>query len=472
MAGGDEVYPHGAGRTEGADVPGPNGHIARQRGSESWSRAMSIPRRIAILSVHTSPLDQPGTGDAGGMNVYIVEVARRLAARGVQVEIFTRATSSELPPCVEMAPGVHVRHVTSGPYEGLAKEDLPAQLCAFTTGVLRAEAARAPGWYDLIHSHYWLSGQVGWLAKDRWGVPLVHSAHTLAKVKNAQLADGDKPEPLARLVGEEQVVAEADRLVANTCVEARDLISLYAADADRVTVVEPGVDLRSFVPVGLAGRAEARGRFGLPARGYVVAFIGRIQPLKAPDVLLRAVAALRTREPDLARDLTVVVAGGPSGSGLDRPSALIELARSLGIADAVRFLPPQSRDSLADVYRAADLVAVPSYNESFGLVALEAQACGTPVVAAAVGGLVRAVRDGVSGVLVDGHDATDWAQVLGGLLAAPDRRAALARGAVHHARQFSWDRTASGLFTVYREAVSAHRARLESELAALEAAAC
>src|SRR5439155_23755980 len=182
------------------------------------------PRRVAVLSVHTSPLDQPGTGDAGGMNVYIVEVARRMARAGVEVEIFTRATRSELPPVVEMAPGVTVRHVVSGPFESLAKEELPAQLCAFTTGVLRAEAARAPGWYDVVHSHYWLSGQVGWLAKDRWGVPLVHTAHTLAKVKNLLLADGDNPEPKARVIGEEQVVAEADRLVANTPAEARELV--------------------------------------------------------------------------------------------------------------------------------------------------------------------------------------------------------------------------------------------------------
>src|SRR6266498_5375214 len=159
------------------------------------------PRRIATLSMHTSPLEQPGTGDAGGMNVYIVEVSKRLAQAGIEVEIFTRATSSDQPPCVELAPGVTVRHVMAGPYEGLAKEDLPAQLCAFSAGVLRAEAARTPGWYDLIHSHYWLSGQAGWLAKERWGVPLVHTPHTLAKVKNALLAEGDTPEPRTRVIG-------------------------------------------------------------------------------------------------------------------------------------------------------------------------------------------------------------------------------------------------------------------------------
>lgn len=431
--------------------------------------AWPMPRRIATLSVHTSPLHQPGTGDAGGMNVYIVEVARRLAEAGIEVEVFTRATASDVPPSVEMAPGVRVRHVVSGPFEGLAKEDLPGQLCAFTTGVLRAEAARAPGFYDLIHSHYWLSGQVGWLAKDRWGVPLVHTAHTLAKVKNSQLAADDRLEPKARVIGEEQVVAEADRLVANTRAEATDLIDRYGAAPERVSVVEPGVDLDRFQPppAGTAYQAmlRARRRLGLPERGHVVAFVGRIQPLKAPDVLLRAVAVLRDRHPDLAAGLTVVVAGGPSGTGLDRPTALIDLAGSLGVAASVRFLPPQRGDALACLYRAADLVAVPSYNESFGLVALEAQACGTPVVAASVGGLVTAVRDGVSGVLVDGHDPADWAAVLETLLTAPGLRDRLAVGAVAHARGFSWDRTVSRLVRIYCEAVYQRRERIANELA-------
>ncbi len=423
-------------------------------------RTARFPRRVAVLSVHTSPLHQPGTGDAGGMNVYIVEVARRLAQAGVEVEMFTRATASDLPSCVEMAPGVLVRHVIAGPFEGLAKEDLPAQLCAFTHGVMRAEAARSPGWYDLIHSHYWLSGQVGWLAKDRWGVPLVHTAHTLAKVKNGKLAAGDSPEPMSRVIGEEQVVAEADRLVANTPTEARELVDLYGAPEDRVSVVEPGVDLDRFTPAALgreaAVRSAARRRLGLPERGYVVAFVGRIQPLKAPDVLLRAVAQL----PDPVADrLTVAIVGGNSGSGLD----LAGLATALGIGDRVRFLPPQSRDGLPDLYRAADVVAVPSYNESFGLVALEAQACGTPVLAAAVGGLVTAVRDGVSGVLVDGHDAGAWARGLDRLLSEPRRRAQLSRGAIGHARRFSWNCTAASLLAVYRDAVSEYRTRYAAE---------
>jgi len=423
-------------------------------GHNPHSSRRSLPRRVATLSVHTSPLEQPGTGDAGGMNVYIVEVAERLARAGVEVEIFTRATSKGLPPTVEMAPGVLVRHVIAGPFEGLAKEDLPAQLCAFTNGVLRAEASQAPGWYDLVHSHYWLSGQVGWVVKDRWGVPLVHTAHTLAKVKNAWLADGDKPEPPARVIGEEQVVHEADRLVANTPAEAADLVQLYGADLDRVSVVLPGVDLDRFTPAPAAHARRARQRFGFPPDASVVAFVGRIQPLKAPDVLLRAAAELRRRDPEIGRKLVVAICGGPSGSGLERPTALIDLAGELGIADAVRFLPPLPRDDLAELYRAVDLVAVPSHNESFGLVALEAQACGTPVVAASVGGLATAVRDGVSGVLVGSHHPADWARVLGGLLGAPARRRRLSAAAVAHAREFSWTHTASGLLAAYREAFS------------------
>ncbi|CAN5328640.1 D-inositol-3-phosphate glycosyltransferase [soil metagenome] len=406
-----------------------------------------LPRRVATLSVHTSPLDQPGAGDAGGMNVYIVEVSRRLAARGIAVEIFTRATSSELPAVVELAPGVTVRHVTAGPYEGLGKDDLPAQLCAFTSGVLRAEAQHEPGYYDLIHSHYWLSGQVGWLARDRWGVPLIHSAHTLAKVKNALLAEGDHPEPRARVIGEEQVVAEADRLVASTAQEAEDLITLYGAEPHRVHTVAPGVDLDLFRP---GDQTAARAALDLPAGALVLLFVGRIQPLKAPDVLLRAAAHLLADEPGLRARLRVVVVGAPSGTGLDEPEHLQHLASTLGIADLVRFQPPVPAGELAGFYRAADVCVVPSHNESFGLVALEAQACGTPVVAASVGGLRTAVADGVSGLLVPGHDPLDYAGAVRSVLA---RRSELSTGAVRHASAFSWDRTAEELLGAYAEAM-------------------
>jgi D-inositol-3-phosphate glycosyltransferase len=406
----------------------------------------ATPRRVATLSVHTSPLDQPGAGDAGGMNVYIVEVSRRLAARGIAVDIFTRATSSDLPPVVEMSPGVTVRHVSAGPFEGLGKEELPAQLCAFTSAVLREEAQHEPGYYDLVHSHYWLSGQVGWLARDRWSVPLVHTAHTLAKVKNEALADGDRPEPRARVIGEEQVVAEADRLIANTDEEARQLVRLYDADPERTLVVPPGVDLERFSP---GDRVAARRAVGVPDDALVLLFVGRIQPLKAPDVVLRAAAHMLADDPSLRGRLQVHVIGAPSGSGLEAPRQLEELAGALGIADVVRFLPPQPPERLAAHYRSADVTVVPSHNESFGLVALEAQACGSPVVAAAVGGLRTAVRDGVSGVLVDGHDPRDYAVAIREVLA---RRELLSAGARRHAARFSWDRTVDALVEAYSSA--------------------
>ena len=414
------------------------------------SRHASGPplRRLAAISLHTSPLAQPGTGDAGGMNVYVAQTATRIAARGIEVEIFTRATSSQSEPRVEMAPGVLVRHVVAGPFEGLDKEELPGQLCSFASGVMRAEATQEPGHYDLLHSHYWLSGQVAYLAKDRWGVPLVHSAHTLAKVKNAALAESDEPEPRGRVIGEEQVVAEADRLVANTEAEVRELVELYGADPDRVDVVPPGVDTDVFSP---GSSAAARAALGLDPDELVVAFAGRIQPLKAPDVLLRAAQLLRAQNP--GRRFRVLIVGGASGTGRIAPHGLADLAAELGLTDTVDFLAPLPPAGLCQVFRAADAVAVPSYNESFGLVALEAQASGTPVVAARVGGLRVAVDDGVSGVLVDGHDPARWADQLARVLLDPDRRGAMAAAAPRQAARFSWERTVDGLLQTYERAL-------------------
>jgi D-inositol-3-phosphate glycosyltransferase len=406
-------------------------------------------KRVAMISLHTSPLDQPGTGDAGGMNVYVLELARRLGHHGVAVDIFTRATSSQQLPVVDAFDGVSVRHIPAGPYEGLTKAELPGQLCTFAREVLRTEAAHPLGHYDVVHSHYWLSGQVGALARDRWGVPLVHSMHTMAKVKNDALAEGDAPEPTARVIGEEQVVAAADVLIANTDLEAKQLINFYDADPGRVEVVHPGVDLRLFRP---RPQAEARAALGLPADAAVLLFAGRIQPLKAPDVLLRAVAVLLERSPELRHRLVVPVVGGPSGSGLDHPDALADLARELGIADVVRFVPPVSQAGLAQWYAAATLVAVPSYNESFGLVAIAPPASATPVVAAAVGGLPPPVRDGRSGLLVDGHRSLPWADAIERVIRDENLRESLSLGALMHAQEFSWEATARHTLEVYERA--------------------
>ena len=414
------------------------------------SLSNGLPRRIATLSVHTSPLDQPGTGDAGGLNVYVVQVAKRLADRGTEVEIFTRAVCRDTPPLAELAPGVLVRSVAAGPFEELDKHELPAQVCPFTLEVLRAEAASEPGRYDLVHAHYWLSGKVGVAARERWGVPLVQSMHTLGRVKNAALAAGDAPEPEVRIRGESEVIAAADRLVANTDEEARQLTGLYGADPAKVKVVNPGADLSVFQPCGPQGELAARRRLGIAPDAVVLLFVGRVQPLKGPDVLLTAAARLLELEPALRGRLQVVIVGGPSGRR-DRadPDRMRALAARLGIAGLVRFEPPCPQEELAQWYRAATLMLAPSHSESFGLVALEAQACGTPVVAASVGGLRTVVRDGHSGVLVDGHDPADWARVIARLVQAPGRLLALSAGARRHASAFGWSATVDRLAKVY-----------------------
>jgi len=410
------------------------------------------PQRVATISVHTSPLEQPGTGDAGGLNVYVVEVARLLAAKGVEVDIFTRAVSRDLPPVVELAPGVFVRHIEAGPFEDLDKSDLPGQLCQFTFEVLREEAMHAPGRYDLVHGHYWLSGQVGAVAKERWGVPLVQSMHTLGRVKNAALAAaGDAAEPDIRIRGEAEVIASADRIVANTDAEARELIKLYDAAPGRVASVSPGVDLALFRP---GSQRLARRRLGIAPNAIVLMFAGRVQPLKAPDVLLRAAARLAADQPRLADRLVVAFVGGPSGTGRNDPDSLVELAAALGISQNIRLEPPCPQRDLADWYRAATLVVVPSYSESFGLVAVEAQACGTPVVAAAAGGLRTAVQHGVSGVLIDGHDPAHYARAIGELISSSSWLARLSRGARKHASGFGWASTADNLLAVYGDAMS------------------
>ncbi len=410
-------------------------------------------RHVAMVSVHTSPLERPGTGDAGGLNVYVVETATRLARRGVLVDIFTRATSGSQGDSVRLAPGVTVHHVTAGPLEGLGKDDLPGQLCAFVADFSSHLAGRPEGHFDVIHAHYWLSGQVGWLASDRFDVPLVQTMHTMAKVKNRALASGDQPEPRGREIGEEQVVAAADALVANTPDEARQLVELYGADPATVHVVPPGVALETFRP---GPREEARAEVGLEPDAVVLLFVGRIQPLKAPDVLVRAAGEMVRRDPALRERLRVVVLGGLSGSGLARPRALRRVVAEEGLEDVVHFGPPVSREELASWYRAADLVAVPSHNESFGLVAVEALASGTPVVAARVGGLPVAVGD--AGVLVDGHDPRDWADALTATLeqiSDPEARQVWSARAVEHAEEFSWEHTVDRLVEVYAGAVAA-----------------
>ena len=393
--------------------------------------------------VHTSPLDQPGAGDAGGMNIYVVESAERMAAMGVSVDIFTRRHSPDLPDIVELSPGVRVRHLNIGA-NSATKEELPAlipNLSDAFSAVLEGEK------YDVIHSHYWISGKVAMPAAKKFGIPLAHTMHTMARVKNMNLAEGERPEPMIRVQGETQVVAAADALIANTDAEAASLVSLYEACPDNVSVVSPGVDLYTFTAGN--GRKAAREAVGLPQDAHILAFVGRIQPHKGPEVLIRAVAEMLNHSPHLRTKLITVIMGGASGSGLGEVERLKDLASWLNISDVVRFENPVPRAQIPQWYRAADLVCVPSYSESFGLVALEAQACGTPVVATAVGGLRTAVADGISGVLVDGHDPRAWSSVLARLIQEPQRRVLLSMGAIEHASHFGWDATVRGTLDIY-----------------------
>lgn len=400
-------------------------------------------RRVAIISLHTSPLDQPGTGDGGGLNVYVLEVARRLATRGIEVDVFTRATRLADPPVLKVDEGFNVHHIEAGPRSQLPKDALANHLCAFLLALEGhlAHHGRSRD-YDVVHAHYWLSGWVGRQLRRRWNVPLVQSFHTLARVKNAALAPGDEPEPVVRLLAEERLVEEADRIVVSVCGEASLLHSTYGISGTRLAVVPPGVDLDVFHPGPTANPPDAP-----PGDGPLLLFVGRLQPLKSPDVAVRTLADVRREVPD-AR---LLVVGGVSGSSAGRcgPDELRALAAGLGVADAVAVGQARPQRELADLYRAAAVVLVPSHSESFGLVALEAQACATPVVAADVGGL-RAVVGG-GGTLVAGHDPADHAAVVLDYLKGPARYARARAAALQGASRATWDRTVEGLLAVYEE---------------------
>lgn len=412
----------------------------------------ALPERIAMISMHTSPLEQPGIGDAGGMNVYVLRTCEELARRGVKVDVFTRATRSSDGEIIPVADNFRVVNIVAGPYEGLEKSELPTQMTAFAGGVLefaRREGAR----YDLIHSHYWLSGQVGWLLSDLWRVPFVHTAHTLAAVKNMHLAAGDTPEPESRRICEQQIVDNACRLVVNTQAEANQLADLHDANLQSIDVVPPGVNVELFSPGSDRATERSRRELGIPLHAKVILFVGRLQRLKGPQVLLHGVGEMLRRNPEA--NVRVIVCGGLSGSGLAAPDEFTGLAASEGIDHLVRFMAPRPPEDLARLYQAADIVAVPSYNETFGLVAMEAQATGTPVVAANVGGLPIAVADGVSGLLVDGHEKGAWADALGKLVEDDELRLKLARQAREHAMEFSWQKTVDRLADVYHRASAA-----------------
>jgi D-inositol-3-phosphate glycosyltransferase len=409
------------------------------------------PHRVAMISMHTSPLDTPGLGDAGGLNVYVAEVARRLGERGLFVDVFTRRSDPDIATVVEAFERVNVHHVTAGPAEPVAKERLPELVGDFTEQLDERMAA-----YDLVHSHYWLSGLVGRTLAVSHHLPLVHTMHTMARVKNQARGADHVTEPDIRERGEASVVAAADVLTANTVDEAAELQRHYGARPEQVMIVPPGVDLHVFHP---CDQPKSRAQLGVPESAQVVLFVGRIQPLKAPDVLIAAAARIVEEDPERRSRLKVYIIGSPSGPDAEWAARLPSLAAELGVADVVEFRPHSARAELFRWYCASNVVGVPSYNESFGLVALEAQACGRPVVATDVGGLRHAVDDGHTGLLVSGHDPAEWAAALRAVL--DDRQAAgwLGGYAAAHAARFSWDNSAAATLEAYHRARSGYRDR-------------
>ena len=401
-------------------------------------------RRLAVLSMHTSPLAQPGTADAGGMNVYVRELASALARAGVHCDVYTRASHPSLPAIVPVEPNFEVHHVPAGPLAALPKHALPEVVEEFSESVLdRIAAARLP---DAIHANYWLSGLTGHRLKHELDLPLVSTFHTLDRVKAE--ADASDAESDLRARSEAATIGCSDAILASCDEEAAQLMRLYDADPARITIVSPGVDHAFFAP---GDRAQARRALGLPEEGEMLLFVGRIQPLKALDVAVRALAEVRARHP---RAFLVVV-GGPSGPhGSAEVVHAHELADDLHLGRSVYFVAPQPHELLGTYYRAADVSVVPSRSESFGLVALEAAACGTPVVAAAVGGLLTLVDDGVTGYLVEGRIPAAFAERISSILDDPAEALAMSAAAAARARSYTWRTAAERLRALYVDLTS------------------
>ena len=396
-------------------------------------------RRLAVLSLHTSPLAQPGQGDSGGMNVYVRELVSSLAQAGVDSTVYTRRWANNLPDEVVVEPGFRVVHVDAGSPE-LAKEHLPEVVDEFTAGVLRDIDGR--GGVGAVHANYWLSGVAGHAIKHRLDVPLVSTFHTLARVK----AETGDDEPERRIAAESDVIACSDSITASCPAEAEQLVRLYGAPRERIELVPPGVAHAFFSP---GDRAGARAALGLAVDRPVLLFVGRIQPLKGLEV---AIAALAELERD---DAMLVVVGGPSGvDGAVEAAKDQLLADELGVADRITWVAPQPHHLLSTYYRAADVCVVPSRSESFGLVALEAAACGTPVVASAVGGLATLVDHGVTGYLIDDRDPPAFAAHIDVILEAPAGATAMGARAAQRAQGYTWSTTAARLRRLYADLTS------------------
>jgi len=402
------------------------------------------PLRVALVSMHTSPTDRPGSGDAGGMNVVERHQAESLAALGHDVELIIRRADPDLPEVVELSSGVRLRQVTAGPVEVLAKSRQDVFTDEFSARLAELEP------YDLIHSHHWMSGVAALPVARTWSVPHVQSFHSVAALPGSPLAHGERPESPGRVGGEAMIAQRSDRIVAISRYEAATAVNRCGADPARVVVVPPGVDHRLFRPPEPGEPSWSDGRPDVE-HGYVF-FAARLQPLKAPDLAVAAMA----RVPAPIRP-HLVVAGEGSADFPDYLAELDRLVRNTGLAGHVTFLGPQSREDLATLMRGARLMLVPSHSETFGLVALEAAASGVPVIAADAGGLGEAVVHGRTGLVLADRDADSWARAITGLLTDEPTRSAMASEARRHARGFDWGVVGERLSTIYADLVEEHR---------------
>ena len=407
-------------------------------------------RRLAVLSLHTSPLAQPGTGDGGGMNVYVRELTAAMARAGVECDVFTRAWSDDLPAVLDIEPGFRVHHIAAGAPAPLPKEALIGVVDEFADGVLKVMSS-AGGYgdglpFEAIHANYWLSGIAGHTLKHQLDLPLVSTFHTLDRVKaEASPEEVEAHSRHIRAEAEAAVIRCSDTVLASCSVEAAQISDLYGADPSRIRIVAPGVDHAFFGP---GDRAQARRALDLPTEGPLLLFVGRIQPLKGAAVAVAALASVARDHPDAH----LVVVGGPSGPRGDEEVARIdELVEGLGLSDRVLFVPPRPHELLSTYYRAADVCLVPSRSESFGLVALESAACGTPVVASDVGGLRSLVDHGRTGYLVEEPDPEAYAAWIRQILAEPLLAERLRSGSVMRARRYTWARAARLLVDIYAD---------------------
>lgn len=397
-------------------------------------------RRVAFLSVHTCPLLQPGRGWAGGMNVYIDELARALAREGIRVDVFTRRHGRGEPETVAVEKGFLLHHVNAGPARELSPERTMRFLGVFTDGVLDRLGDIKD--LSLIHSHYWLSGWAGLRIKNATGLPAINSFHTLGRVTDRARSERDVLSSRYRLATEQEVIDASDRIIVSTEIEKQDLIQLYGAEPADICVAVPGVNHDLFAP---GVQSAARIRLGWPDVPTVL-FVGRVQALKGPDIALEAFHGIASRIPD-ARLVIVGAASGHDGEVV--LENLQRRAKEMELGDRVTFADPVPHREMPDVYRGSDVVLIPSRSESFGLVAAEAQAAGIPVVAANVGGLPSVLPTTSGGILVDGWESADWSESLYQVLANPDLAKHLRDAGPREAERFSWESAVERIVEIY-----------------------